>query len=236
MKLPLYIQLHNIFHEQIKNGVLLPGDQLPSERELSERFKMSRMTVRQALNQLVTKGLLSRIQGKGTFVAQPKITQMLWKLTSFTEDMISRNLKPGSKVIEKETIYADRKLAEVFDLDPLDLRLVKFRRLRTADGEPIAIETTHLDYHKFSDILEKDLSGSLYELLRNDYNISFGKASQSIEAGEARPLEARLLQIHEKSPMLIIERVSYNHQDEVIEFVSSCYRADKYKFYVQLQA
>lgn len=236
MNLPLYIQLQNMLKEQIQTGKLGPGDQLPPERELSERFKMSRMTVRQALNQLEAEGLLYRIQGKGTFVAKPKITQTLWNLSSFTEDMISRGMKPGTQVIEKEIIYANSKLASFFQLDCDDLRLVKIRRLRTADDEPIALETTHLDYRKFHDIMEKDLSGSLYELFREQYNISLVKARQSIEAGEAMPLEAGLLRIPEKSALLIFERISYDSRDEVIEFVSSCYRADKYKFYVELRS
>ena len=232
--LPLYLQLQEVLKDDIQNGRLKPGDQLPPERELSEQFRMSRMTVRQALNQLVNDGLLFRVQGKGTFVARPKITQNLWQLSSFTEDMLSRGMKPGAVVIEQEIIHADHKLAEYFQLEK-DMRLIKIRRLRTADGEPIALETTHLPYHAFSGILEKDLQGSLYELLAREYSIVLVRARQSIEARDARPLEAGLLKIPEKTPVLIIERLSYDNNMHVIEYVNSCYRADKYKFYVELQ-
>lgn len=232
--LPLYLQLQEVLKDEIQNGHLKPGDQLPPERELSDQFQMSRMTVRQALNQLVAEGLLHRIQGKGTFVARPKIAQNLGLLSSFTEDMMSRGMKPGARVIEKEIIHADHKLAEIFSLTD-DMRLIKIRRLRTADDEPIALETTHLPYERFADIAKKDLSGSLYDLLRNEYQVVLSKARQSIEAGEATPLEAGLLKIPEKVPVLIIERMSVDPQMQVIEYVNSCYRADKYKFYVELQ-
>lgn len=232
--LPLYLQLQEVLKDEIQHGRLKPGDQLPPERELSDQFRMSRMTVRQALNQLVTEGLLYRVQGKGTFVAKPKITQNLWQLSSFTEDMLSRGMKPGAVVIEREVIHAEPKLAELFKLDK-DMRLIKIRRLRTADGEPIALETTHLPYQQFQSILEKDLTGSLYELLAFEYRVSLARARQSIEAREAWTLEAGLLKIPEKTPVLIIERISYDVDMQVIEYVNSCYRADKYKFYVELQ-
>lgn len=232
--LPLYVQLQEVLRDEIHNGRLKPGDRLPPERELSGQFQMSRMTVRQALNQLVADGLLHRIQGKGTYVARPKITQNLGLLSSFTEDMISRGMRPGARVIEKEIIHADHRLAEMFSLKD-DMRLIKIRRLRTADGEPIALETTHLPYERFADLLQRDLSGSLYELLRGEYQIVLSKARQSIEAGEAAPLEAGLLKIPEKVPVLVIERISVDPALQVIEYVNSCYRADKYKFYVELQ-
>lgn len=230
--LPLYLQLQETLKDEIQNGRLKPGDQLPPERELSEQFQISRMTVRQALNQLVTDGMLHRIQGKGTFVARPKIAQNLGQLSSFTEDMLGRGMRPGARVVEKEIIHADHRLAEIFKLKD-DMRLIKIRRLRTADEEPIALETTHLPFG-FADILTKDLSGSLYTLLSNEYGITLCKARQSIEAGEARTLEAGLLKIPEKVPVLIIERTSANLQGDVIEYVNSCYRADKYKFFVEL--
>lgn len=232
--LPLYLQLQEVLKEQIHTGLLKPGDQLPPERELSDQFRMSRMTVRQALNQLVTEGLLYRVQGKGTFVAKPKITQNLWQLSSFTEDMLSRGMKPGALVIEREVIHAEPKLAELFKLEK-DMRLIKIRRLRTADSEPIALETTHLPYQQFQSILAKELTGSLYELLASEYRVSLARARQSIEAREAWPLEAGLLKIPDKTPVLIIERISYDVDRQVIEYVNSCYRADKYKFYVELQ-
>jgi GntR family transcriptional regulator len=231
----LYRRLMDYLREEIDAGHLQPGEQIPSERELSERFHMSRMTVRHALNELVNEGILYRHQGKGTFVGRPKIRQNLRGLSSFTEDMISRGLRPGARVLSVEVVSAPYRVRHALGL-PEQSQVVRLERLRLADGEPMALEVTHLPYPRFGGLVGEDLeSTSLYHLLEGRFGINFGTALQAIEPALADAALARTLLVKEGSLLLLLERTTYSRQGEPIEFVSSHYRADRYRFEVQLE-
>jgi len=178
---PIYYQLKELIREKIENGEWQPGDLIPSERELCEQHGISRMTVRQALTELVNEGLLRRERGKGTFVAKPKIKQQLTQLTSFSEDMRARGKKPGAKILRLENTLAKPRVAKALQIEP-EQRIVVIERLRLADGEPMAIETCHLFFEGCERILNEDLSGSLYELLSQKYGLIPTRAVQQMEA------------------------------------------------------
>jgi len=131
--LPLYYQLMHELRLRIERGEWKPGDLFPPERELSETYGVSRMTVRQALAELVNDGLLRRDQGRGTFVAKPKLRKRLFRLTSFTEDMRARGKQPGARVLRAEMALAKPKVAEMLQTGPEQLVAV-IERLRLADG------------------------------------------------------------------------------------------------------
>src|SRR5690242_10763453 len=120
--LPRYYQLKEILHAKIRAGQWQPGVLIPSERELCEQYGLSRMTVRQGITELVREGLLYRVQGKGTFVARPRITQQLMVLTGFSQDMIARGCVPGAQVLDQRMVPASQEVAE---------------RLRVREGQPI---------------------------------------------------------------------------------------------------
>src|SRR5215472_9864244 len=153
---PRYHQLKEILREKIRSGEWKPGDIIPSERELSETYGISRMTARQAITDLVNEGLFYREQGKGTFVSQRKITQQLLHLTGFTEDIKARGQRPGTKVLSAETIPADEGTAEKLRIDP-GTSVFRLRRLRIADGSPLAIELSQLHFKGCERLLEEDL-------------------------------------------------------------------------------
>ncbi|GAB7388956.1 phosphonate metabolism transcriptional regulator PhnF [Bacillaceae bacterium] len=232
--IPIYYQLKNFIKEQIENGIWKPGDMIPSERELSEEFAISRMTVRQAFNELVNEGLLYRKRGMGTFVAKPKVDQKLSKLTNFTSDMLSRGMKPGAKVLALNTIPATKKIAEKLNLREGD-HVVELFRLRLADEEPMALERSFLPYAKVSPILEEELENkSLYELLRNRCNLHLVRAKQTIEISYCNPQDAALLEIAPDTPSLLIERITFTEDGQPVEYVRSYYRADRYKFSIEM--
>lgn len=233
--IPLYYQLKEKLTQAIQNGELPVGSLVPSERELSELYGISRMTVRQALGEMVREGLLIREQGKGTFVAEPKFSQGLLKLTSFSEDMRSRGLAPDSRV---EAVYvedASPRIAGVLELTS-DVRVVVFKRIRLADQKPMAYELSHLPLSLFPGLEREDLtSASLYEVLEKKYQVSIKHARQTIEVGLSDPIESKSLGIGSKSPVLLIERITYDRNDRPFEFVKSVYRGDRYKLHVELQ-
>lgn len=233
--LPLYYQLKELIREQIENGELKPNDRIPSERELSERYEISRMTARQAITELVNEGLLFREQGKGTFVAMPKISQGLLGLTSYTEDMQRRGLTPGTKLLSFQLMQPTRKIADRLKLS-LDSRVIQMERLRLANDEPMALEISHVPVGLCPGLEQSEVEGqSLYRILETKYQIHLAYASETLEPAMPSTPEAELLSIAPTVPLLLIERITYTHDGTPVEFVKSLYRGDRYKFYVELE-
>jgi len=234
--LPLYLQLKAVIEDRIASGDWLPGTQLPSERELCEQFKISRITVRQAIADLVTEGRLIRTQGRGTFVASPRIEQRLSNLTGFTQDMQARGQRPGAKVIQLETTLALPNIARALQLKPGDC-VVVLKRLRLADGEPVAIETDYLPDAVCHNLINEQLDGrSLYDTLRKSYNVHPTRAEQQLAAIACPTAEAKLLNVRTGTPVLHIHRTTFGRDGRPFETVESFYRGDKYVFHAELHA
>lgn len=233
---PLYCQLKDILKAAIECGKLKPNDRLPPETELAQRFQVSRMTVRQALIELENEGFIRRRQGRGTFVAEPKFRQSLLRLTSFTEDMQARGLKPGGRVLSIKVILGDKDLMQRFRATP-DERFVRLERIRLADGEPMALEISFLRRKFCPGIEEIDFTDqSLYAILHEQFGLELGWASQTIEAKLANEYEAKLLGVQVGSPMLLMQRITYLADSLTpIEYVRSSYRGDRYQLYVEVK-
>jgi GntR family transcriptional regulator len=227
---PLYIQVKEALLDEINTGQYQPHDRLPSERELSTHFDVSRMTVRQALLDLARDGAIYARVGKGTFVATPKIDQQLRTLTSFSQDVRSRGGQPTSQVLEARPTAASSEVAAALRLDT-GAPVLMLSRLRLADGEPLAIETTNLPQSLCPDLLRHDFANeSLYAVLRSDYAIEPAQAEQVIEAALATPREAELLALTSPAAVLRMQRLTLDSAGLPIEYVHSTYRSDRYKF------
>lgn len=232
--IPLYYQLKQNLIEQIEREELKPGDSVLSERELSEMFGISRMTVRQALIELVNEGKLIREQGKGTFVAQPKIDQGLYKLTSFSEDMVSRGMKPGAYVVDVQVTKPPASVRQSLGLGEQSQTVI-LTRVRLADEKPMALETTHLPLDRFSELIDEQFEGvSLYKLLSERYGVVPARASQTIEVGMPTAREINMLQVKADIPVLLIKRVTFDADGRPFEYVKSVYPGDRYKFHSEL--
>lgn len=232
---PRYHQLKEILRERIRSGELKPGDLVPSERELSETFGISRMTARQAITELVNEGVFYREQGKGTFVARNKITQQLMRLSGFTEDISARGQQPSTKVLVAHMAPADEVTADRLRVDVGQL-VVYLERLRLADGEPLAIERSRLHFKGCERLLEEDFEhSSLYQMLETKFGISLMEADQEIEAGLANAEDAPILDIPVSSSVLFIRRTTYTDRNTPIEYAQSVYRGNKYIFYTHLR-
>lgn len=233
---PIYHQLKILIQERIKSGVYAVGTILPSEREFCEEYSISRMTVRQAISDLVKEGLLYRERGKGTFVASPKIEQGLSKLTSFTEDMLSRNAKPGVRMVELKQILPTASISKMLEVTE-DTPVFEITRVRLADDEPMAIETVYIPVHYYPELSAEEVArGSLYNVLRTKAQLTIHEALQSIEADIAGQYEAELLNIKPKSPVLLMKRLTKNANGEIFEYAKSVYRGDRYIFTTKLYA
>ncbi|MEE1750826.1 GntR family transcriptional regulator [Streptomyces sp. NPDC059118] len=231
-RVPKYYRLKR--HLLDMTDTMPPGTPVPPERTLAAEFDTSRTTVRQALQELVVEGRLERIQGKGTFVAKPKVSQAL-QLTSYTEDMRAQGLEPTSQLLDIGYVTADDTLAGLLDITTGG-RVLRIERLRLASGEPMAIETTHLSAKRFP-ALRRSLVKytSLYTALAEVYDVRLAEAEETIETSLATPREAGLLGTDVGLPMLMLSRHSIDGQGEPVEWVRSVYRGDRYKFVARLK-
>ena len=232
--IPMYYQIMNQLREKISAGEYTVDSALPPERELVESYQVSRMTIRQAISELVNEGILVRRRGIGTFVAPPKLEQPLNSLTSFTEDMAQRGMKAGSRIVSFKEIVPDPPIRKTLGLSAGD-KVFECVRLRLADEEPMALETTSL-VASLCPGLEAEVveNQSLYKVLTERWSIQLDFATQSLEPILAPPYEATLLHIAPGSPLLLIHRVTYDQNGQAFEHVKSLYRGDRYKFVTEL--
>lgn len=232
--IPIYHQLEEYIKAQIDSGELKPDETIPSERVYADMFQISRMTIRQALTNLVNDGYLYRQKGRGTFVNKKKFEQRLQGLTSFTEDMRERGFTPGSKLISFEIIPAGREIADRLKLNE-NTPVYEIKRVRLADNVPMALETTYLPANLVKGLTEDIINQSLYQYIEEKLNLVIHEATQQIEASNAKDQELRLLEIEKGSPVLLILRTSILKDGIPFEFVKSAYRADRYKFVHTMQ-
>lgn len=234
--IPIYYQIEEEIQSMIESGILKSGDLLPSEREIAEKYNISRMTVRQAINNLVNKGLIYRKRGKGSFITGKKLEHDLSGLTSFTEDMAQHGKKPSNLIISIKTITDDAFISSKLKTDIKD-EIYKFKRLRKADDEPIALETVFTPKKLVGTLNHSDILVSFYQFLEKKLNMKIDYGKQTIEASLANQEEIKYLNIKKGDPILLMRRISFlkDKKNTPIEYVKSAYRADKYKFNMKIK-
>ncbi|HUZ21424.1 MAG TPA: GNAT family N-acetyltransferase [Acidimicrobiales bacterium] len=224
-----------VYEALLRMASELPADTaLPTERELCASFAVSRSTVRRALHELEVEQRVYRQQGRGTFVAGPKIDQLL-ELTSHTEDMRAHGVRPGSKLVDVSRITADGEVASKLEL-PVGAEVLRIERVRLADGEPIAIEALYVDAERFDDLMSAlGEEGSFYQLLHRRYGVDLASADETIEAVAAGEREAELLGTVPGAPMLLLARRTVDTSGRSTEYVRSFYRGDRFRFRAHLE-
>lgn len=232
--LPLYLQLKEAILGGLHGGEWVEDKPLPSERELSEKLNISRSTVRQAIHELELEGWLVRRQGRGTFPVQAKVEQPLVMITSFTENMRQAGIKATSKLLSASLEPATGRVAKALRLGARGVVAV-ITRLRLGDDVPLMLERSHINYDLTPGLLERDLSGSLYEVLHGAYRLNFATGEESLEAITAEPWLAKVLNIKRGAPVLYTERSVSTDSGAALEFTQRYGRADKCSFRVALQ-
>lgn len=235
LPLPLYLQLARYLRGQIISGRFGHRDALPGERELAERFSVSRVTVRKALKELLDEGLLQQRQGAGTFVNRsanpnPYVEQRLSTLTSFSEDMGSRGFSVGSVWLNRTMSVATPEETLALGLSP-GSTVSRLQRLRTANGIPMAVELSVLPTRFLPS--PDEVQGSLYETLRRRGFTPY-RALQRLSAVKLTAEQAEQLDVPEGAAALYIERRTMLEEGTPLEFVRSQYRGDSYDFIVEL--
>lgn len=207
---------------------LAPHDRLPTERELADEFSLSRLTVRQVLGRLESEGWVYREQGSGTFVSEPRIAKSL-ELTSFSEDMRARGLRPGSDQVEILERPAGVEVGHALSISPRD-PVLHLHRVRTADGSPMCIEDSYVPASLAPGLAGTNIEGSLYELLEHRFHLKMDRAEQTIHATVLEPADAAILHSVEFGPAFDVTRVGFDSRGNRIEYARSVYRGDRYSY------
>lgn len=231
--IPLYFQLAELLRDQIQSGELNPGDRLPSERELSERHGISRMTVRQALAFLTRDGDLVVRPGVGTFVAEPKLIFDTHNLLGFTEDMLRQGENISSRVLEQALERPPQTVVKGLGLGSSD-RAVKIVRLRLINGVPVLLETSHVNASLCPGLEDKSLEQrSLFATFEEDYGLRVEQTRQILEATVANDYEANLFGIDPGVAMILLEGVNYAEDAQALEAFKAVYRGDRFRFIIE---
>lgn len=228
---PVYYQLKNYILEKIKSGQWPKDKPIPSERELSEQAKVSRMTVRQALNELVNDGVLYRIKGTGTFISKSKIEQK--NIMSFSQMTRSKGITPVTKVLEMDKSSLFPGISEMLGVER-DTRFYRIKRLRKADDIPIAIEEVFIPENYCPGIDRFDLSRSLYGLLLDEYQYKIGRMDLNMEAVLPDEKQCQLLQVNRTIPLLKVSGNTITTMGLSLFYEMSCYRSDKFSHKVSI--
>jgi GntR family transcriptional regulator len=232
--IPLYRQLRSSIQQSLASGEWPNDSALPSERELSETLNISRATVRQAIQELELEGWLVRRQGRGTYPSPAKVEQPLARITSFTENMRHAGITPTSKLISTSLEPATGAIARALNLGASGVIAV-IVRLRLANGQAIMLEKAHINYTLVPGILERDLTGSLYELLHGTYRLQFAQGQETVEAILPEPWLAKALTLPRNTPVLYTERTVSTTDGIPLEYTQRYGRADKCSFRVSLE-
>lgn len=232
---PMYLQVAGILEKMIDDQVFTEGSALPSERDLTQAFNVSRVTIRQALGVLEERERLTRKRGSGTYVASKRIMQSLSSLTSFSDDMRARGMVPGARVISFERSRPNPSEALNLGISPTQ-EVYRLKRLRTANDIPLAIETSVLPTTIIQQNLTRDdiENHSLYTYLQKQGRYP-SRALQHLRARSADPDTSHLLNLPKNSAILHTERITWDQDGRLLEYVVSSYRGDMYDFIVELK-
>ena len=234
--MPIYVQLADILIEQIQN--LEIGSQIDSERDICEKYDVSRTTTRQALDELEKNEYIIKVHGKGNFVANKYVEQRMVEIYSFTQEMKRIGKVPKSVFVDYKLERANDKIAAKLQINQgEDVFCIK--RLRLGDGIPMMLETTFLPYSRFNNLtLEVLKTSPLYDLMRKEYNINFASAEQLFRPIAINQMESKLLKVPTGMPGLKIERFTYakdNFKNKIVEYSLVIARGDIFKYRISLE-
>jgi GntR family transcriptional regulator len=234
--IPKYIQISTWLRELIQTGRYRAGEKLPSEVELSRMCGVNRNTLRQAIGELTTAGLLRKEKGTGTFVSSPAFNGLRHKLeriSSFRDMLGQSAIKARTRVISKKIENADDYVAGNLFLGS-SKEVVVIRRVRAGNGIPYIYEKSYLPADMFEGLLDLDLTGSMYDLMSKHFGVVLARGKQTISAVNLSAEIAKILKVPVNSAAIFAEYITYNEKSMPIELLHSYYRGDKYTLEIEL--
>jgi len=234
--LPLSHQLLEILRDLILKGNYKAGQPFFTEKEIAEKYGVSRTTVREATSRLVYEGLLRRERGKGMFVIKPRVHEEGSFLLSYTEEVISRGMRPGSHLVEIQLDNSPLKIRNILQLNKSD-KIIKLKRIRLADGEPMAIQTSYLPYTLCPEIYHGEYNWDTQSLTvaLERLGLRIIKATQRVYSKVADGEDAFLLNINQGDPLLALERTCFLEDNTPVEYAIIYNRGDRWDFIMELK-
>jgi GntR family transcriptional regulator len=234
--IPKYLQISAWLKELIESGRYKKGEKLPSEIQLAKICEVNRATLRQATNELTAMGLLRKEKGTGTFVAAPapaELRQKLEHISSTTDLMQDSGIAQSTRILEKRVEQAKDEIARVLFLGSNN-KVFLIRRVRIGNGTPYIYEESYLPYDLFKDIIEMDLTGSMYKLISEKFNIVLARCQQTISAVNLNAKIAKVLQLSENAAGIFMESLTFDENSIPVEVLHSYHRGDTYKLEIEL--
>ncbi len=234
--IPKYLQISAWLKNQVQIGVYRTGDRIPTELELSGLCGVNRNTLRQAISELVSEGILRKEKGVGSFVSSRRPISLKHKLnhiTSFRDDLNEQGLTENTKILKKSTENPGRPIVSTLNIEETS-SVVVIRRLRTGDDIPLIYEESYLSADYFGRILKMDLTGSMYKILSEKFMVTLNRFEQTIQAVNLKGKIARYLNLTENAAGIFMKSITYDDTNRPIEVLYSYYRGDRYVFEVEL--
>lgn len=228
---PYYVQIKSYLRKIAAEKK--PHDSMPSEAQLSDMFKVSRGTVKQAIMDLVYEGVLYREQGKGTFVCEQRVTRSFERLPSFTEDIRRMGKGPNTRILHLQQALPSLLLQQLFDIKP-DEMLIKFKRLVSVEDSPVVVVTSYLNPHIYPDLQPTDIGDSLYEALKSKYGVVPVSAQDTYSIVSVSPKTAELLKCRKTDCVCYSQRIGFLSSGLAVEYVESFIRSDRFKLDVRI--
>lgn len=228
--IPIYYQLAKLLEGQILRGELKPGEALPTETEIASHFEISRMTVRRAIAELITAGMVHPQQGKGTFVSSPKLNNVILELNNFNQEVKSFGLELNTTLLGAQIIRADERLMKIFQLHDSNTRLLYFRTIVSAESERLAYERKYTVYTKSKPILEANLMDpTLSGLVTAHSDVLPVSTKKVLQVSVTTKEEAAILGIGVNAPVFVVEETLYDLESKPVGWSKSIYRGDRYQ-------
>ena len=233
--IPKYLQISAWLKELIQTGRYKPAEKLPSEIQLSKMCGVNRNTVRQAISELTAAGLLRKEKGTGTFVAtqaRAELRQKLERISSFSDFLQGSGIEQETRLLHKSVEDAPGDIARLLFLGS---KVITVRRVRVGDGVPYIYEESYLPYGPFKGILDMDLTGSMYHIISEQFDIVLARSKQTISAVNLNTQIARILELPANAAGFFMETLTFDENSMPIEVLYSYHRGDKYKLEIELE-
>jgi len=231
-KIPKYIQIRKWLLGMINRGRIEVGSKIPTEEEIARRFGVNRMTVRQALDELVLEKMIVRKRGEGSILISAKPRDYVYELdniTSFNDDMQSHGINPIHEVLRVEAVEADKVISGKLELGD-ENKVIQVLSVKRVGDEPVLIERSFLPYSEFSRLLEMNITGPFYHMLVEEFGVNLHHSTQIFSAVNPPPEEMSIFGMDDVVPCMLLESIAYDPDDIPIEVLRSYYRGDRYSF------
>jgi len=231
---PLYLQIKEALKKQILNGEYAPHQRMPSESQLMKTFGVSRITVRQALRDLHGEGLVFASQGKGTFASKPKAMQDVKHLEGFSEAMSPQGYETSSRLLSIGEVTPNKDVQEKLNVNAKD-GVIEVVRIRYLNRDPVSIDTSYFPMGIGIRLFSKGLGGDIFPILENELRISLGRAEISLDARPASVDIAKLLETDAGSPIMWVQRLTRDINENPVDYEYLAFRGDSYKYRFQVE-